>query len=212
MHGGPLHVTHFDTAARFNGFFVALCARSLWHSIHGCFLSLSISLCFFFRGNPHMFDTFWRENGDSARTVTEVPAPYRTGYDGNGREAFYSLKLLEDSIREVHGLVGNAATEGKHLVIGTGSIQLYGAALHVLTEGVEGKPAVIFAPTPYYEVFFCRSRTFVAASGRVRIADVFPYRRTRPCRTFSAAAASSGRGTVTCPRSRATLPRGRSRS
>jgi len=60
---------------------------------------------------------------------------------------------LETQIREIHALVGNAVTEGRYIVIGTGSTQLINAAVYSLSPRHDAQhPAQVVAAAPYYGV------------------------------------------------------------
>jgi hypothetical protein len=63
---------------------------------------------------------------------------------------------LETQIRGIHALVGNAVTEGRYIVIGTGSMQLINAAVYSLSPRHQDAqhPAQVVAAAPYYGV--CR--------------------------------------------------------
>ncbi|KAL2894411.1 Tryptophan aminotransferase-related protein 3 [Bienertia sinuspersici] len=60
---------------------------------------------------------------------------------------------LEKYIRKLHELVGNAITEGKHIVFGTGSTQLVNAAVHALSSS-SSTPTIVVASIPFYPVCF----------------------------------------------------------
>lgn len=59
---------------------------------------------------------------------------------------------LEKAIKALHGAIGNAATEERYIVVGTGSSQLCQAALFALSSLSEVKPVSIVAAVPYYSV------------------------------------------------------------
>lgn len=102
-------------------------------------------------GSPRMFDCYWKTNDVSSRLV--IPGSYRMGYENNGQESFFSLRALELLIQQVHKVVGNAVTENKHLVIGTGSTQLYMAAIFALSGDTSGEPAMVTAADPHYQLY-----------------------------------------------------------
>ena len=62
---------------------------------------------------------------------------------------------LETQIRGIHALVGNTVTEGRYIVIGTGSMQLINAAVYSLSprnlDAIQ-HPAQVVAAVPYYGV------------------------------------------------------------
>ena len=61
-------------------------------------------------------------------------------------------KDLEDAIRKLHQAVGNATTEDRYIVVGTGSTQLYQAALYALTAPGGPEPVNVVSAVPYYSV------------------------------------------------------------
>jgi L-tryptophan--pyruvate aminotransferase len=60
--------------------------------------------------------------------------------------------FLEQAIRKLHGMVGNAVTEGRYLVLGVGSTQLYQAALFALADSSQATPTPVVSATPHYSV------------------------------------------------------------
>ncbi|CAN6455947.1 unnamed protein product [Victoria cruziana] len=62
------------------------------------------------------------------------------------------LARLERTIRELHKMVGNAVTDGRFIVIGHGSTQLFTAAVHALSSPplFHVSPAKVVAAVPYY--------------------------------------------------------------
>ena len=62
---------------------------------------------------------------------------------------------LETQIRGIHALVGNAVTEGRYIVIGTGCMQLINAAVYSLSprnhDAIQ-HPAQVVVAAPYYGV------------------------------------------------------------
>lgn len=67
---------------------------------------------------------------------------------------WFLLPELESSIRRLHRLVGNAATDGCHVVVGTGSTQLLQAVLYALSSGDSPHqvPLSVVCAAPYYSV------------------------------------------------------------
>lgn len=54
----------------------------------------------------------------------------------------------------LHKVVGNAVTEGRHIVVGTGSSQLILAALFALSPQDAPEPISVVSEAPYYSVSF----------------------------------------------------------
>ena len=61
---------------------------------------------------------------------------------------------LGNQIVRLHKIVGNAKTEGRHIVVGTGSSQLYLAALFALSPKEATEPISVVSAAPYYSVSF----------------------------------------------------------
>lgn len=56
------------------------------------------------------------------------------------------------TVIRLHKLVGNAITEGRHIVVGTGSTQLYQAALYALCLPDASEPMSVVSAAPFYSV------------------------------------------------------------
>jgi L-tryptophan--pyruvate aminotransferase len=66
---------------------------------------------------------------------------------------------LGDSIKRLHHVVGNAVTDDRHIVVGTGSTQLFQAALYALTTPAGPEPVSIVSSAPYYSVSLTQTLT-----------------------------------------------------
>ncbi|KAL0336113.1 UNVERIFIED_CONTAM: Tryptophan aminotransferase-related protein 2 [Sesamum radiatum] len=73
---------------------------------------------------------------------------------------------LEEEIKRLHKIVGNAIVENRHIVVGTGSSQLILAALYALSDPLnEPNPISVVSAAPYYSSYpettdFLRSGLF----------------------------------------------------
>jgi selenocysteine lyase/cysteine desulfurase len=74
---------------------------------------------------------------------------HRMSYETTNK--FMSLEL-EKHIRRLHALVGNAITQDKYLVFGSGSTQLLNALVYALSPDNTSSPASVVATAPYYQV------------------------------------------------------------
>lgn len=92
-------------------------------------------------------EPFWTSKEISGMLV---PGWHRMGYT-YPNELAMSLEL-EKYIRKLHELAGNAITEGMHIVFGTGSTQLFNAAVHALSSSSHSKSVIVVASIPYYLV------------------------------------------------------------
>jgi hypothetical protein len=104
----------------------------------------------FCSGNPLLFEAFWRANPDLGTAV--IPGWYRLGYlPKPGAETFYNDAFI-DAVRGMHTLVGNAVTEGRYILVGTGSMQLVNAVVHSLALQNPETVSPVVARAPYYSV------------------------------------------------------------
>jgi L-tryptophan--pyruvate aminotransferase len=71
-----------------------------------------------------------------------------------GNVCWFLEPELGDAIRRLHRVVGNAVTEDRHIVVGTGSTQLFQAALYALTStpAAAVEPVSVVSSAPYYSV------------------------------------------------------------
>ena len=78
---------------------------------------------------------------------------HRMGYTYS--DGSYISQLLVEYIQTLHDIVGNAVTEGKHIVFGSGSTQLLNAAVYALSPDTSSlSPAKVVATPPYFPVSF----------------------------------------------------------
>jgi L-tryptophan---pyruvate aminotransferase len=108
-------------------------------------------------GDPTMFEEFWRGTGAAAEIV--IPGWQTMSYFSDvGNVCWFLEPGLDQEVRRVHRLVGNAAVDGYHVVVGTGSTQLFMAALYALSPpagaGAGAAPMSVVSTAPYYSVSF----------------------------------------------------------
>lgn len=98
-------------------------------------------------GDPLIFGSYWRANAEASAVL--IPGWYRIGYE------FYHplIPAFEEEIRALHSFVGNAITEGRYILIGTGATQLLLAAFLSLSLDAQGLPVSTIVPAPYYETY-----------------------------------------------------------
>lgn len=65
----------------------------------------------------------------------------------------YTDALLR-TIRDLHGMVGNAVTKDRYIVVGTGSMQLINAVVHSLALLNSDRVSSVVAKAPYYSVHY----------------------------------------------------------
>lgn len=115
-------------------------------------------------GDPQLFEDYWRQHPEMGTVVT--PGWYRMGYQiGEGQLTNFVNHALEAAIRELHALTGNAVTEGRYIVLGTGSMQLINAAVHSLALQQPNVSNVV-ALAPYYGAYEFQTKWFHTANYR----------------------------------------------
>ena len=99
-----------------------------------------------------MYEAFWKEAGDCAAVV--IPGWRGMSYfaDAAGGLCCFLEPEFEREVRRLHRLVGNAAVDGYHLVVGTGATQLSQAAMYALSPADADHPIGVVSPAPYYSV------------------------------------------------------------
>ena len=111
-----------------------------------------------------MFEAFWRETGDAAELV--IPGWQTMSYFSDvGNVCWFMEPLFDQQVRRLHRTVGNAAVDGYHVLVGTGSTQLFMAALYALSPADADQPTSVVSTAPYYSSYpavtdFLRSGLF----------------------------------------------------
>lgn len=111
-----------------------------------------------------MYYTFWK-NVDDKCTVTIKASElmsYFADLDQGG--VFYQLPEFSAAVHQVHRVVGNAVTEGRYIIGGTGSSQLFTVALRALASTVNNtntdnnlkkkRQIPVVCAEPFYSVTF----------------------------------------------------------
>jgi L-tryptophan--pyruvate aminotransferase len=101
-------------------------------------------------GDPTMFEDFWFRNG--GHSVTVILGYQRMSYFAQSEHVWFMESELDQQIRALHQVVGNAVTDGRHIVVGTGSTQLFQAVLYALTSPDQPQPTSIVSAAPFYSV------------------------------------------------------------
>lgn len=98
-----------------------------------------------------MYERFWRQMGD--RTTITIPGWQSMSYFSDPTSICWFLEpeFAKEVVR-LHSIVGNAVTEGRHVVVGTGSSQLILAALYALSNPNAAQPISVVSAVPYYSV------------------------------------------------------------
>lgn len=112
-------------------------------------------------GNPYFLEPFWMQHAASSAIL--VSGWHRMGYTYS--DGTHISELLVKYIRKVHGIVGNAITEGRYIIFGSGATQLLSAAVYALSSDSSMSPAKVVTTTPFYSLYreqtqFFNSRDF----------------------------------------------------
>ncbi|CAO2199191.1 unnamed protein product [Urochloa humidicola] len=105
-------------------------------------------------GDPTMFEEFWRGTGSAAEIV--IPGWQTMSYFSDvGNVCWFLEPGFDHEVRRLHRLVGNAAVDGYHVLVGTGSTQLFMAALYALSPpaATRAEPMSVVSTAPYYSSY-----------------------------------------------------------
>lgn len=64
----------------------------------------------------------------------------------------YVSAELERITRKLHNVVGNAVTDNRFVIFGTGATQLIAASVHALSQTNAASPSRLVSAIPYYNV------------------------------------------------------------
>ncbi|KAM2680195.1 hypothetical protein EV2_012018 [Malus domestica] len=105
------------------------------------------------QGDPTVFESYWRKMGDKCTMV--ISGSELMSYISDFTSVCWFLEpALEAAVRRFHRTVGNAVVDGdRHIVVGTGSTQLYQAALYALTSPGRSEPVSVVSAAPYYSSY-----------------------------------------------------------
>ncbi|KAH6809599.1 hypothetical protein C2S51_027382 [Perilla frutescens var. frutescens] len=116
-------------------------------------------------GDPTMYESYWKKVGHKC-SVT-MSGFESLSYFGDAKSVCWFMeKKLEEEIKKLHKVAGNAVVEGRHVVVGTGSSQLILAALYALSDRLNlPHPVDVVSAAPYYSSYpemieFLRSGLF----------------------------------------------------
>ncbi|KAL8532693.1 hypothetical protein ACS0TY_009053 [Phlomoides rotata] len=104
-------------------------------------------------GSPDVYEEYWKRLGDFNITI---PCNRSLSYVVNPNNVcWYLMPKLEEEIKSIHKIVGNAVIEDRHIVVGTGSTQLIQAAFYALSNIFnQSNPISVMAAAPYYSVSY----------------------------------------------------------
>ncbi|CAA0265364.1 unnamed protein product [Arabidopsis thaliana] len=112
-------------------------------------------------GDPLFLEPFWMRQAE--RSAVLVSGWHRMSYiyeDGT-----YVSRELEKVIRKLHSVVGNAVTDNRFVIFGSGTTQLLAAAVHALslTNSSVSSPARLLTSIPYYAMYKDQAEFFDSA-------------------------------------------------
>ncbi|KAK7855875.1 l-tryptophan--pyruvate aminotransferase 1 [Quercus suber] len=114
-------------------------------------------------GDPTVFEPFWQKMGDKCDVLIRG-SDLMSYYSDKNNVCWFLEPELGDAIKRLHGVVGNALTDKRHIVLGTGSTQLFQALLYALTAPAAPEPesVSVVSSAPYYSVSLtdCDACTF----------------------------------------------------
>ncbi|KAL5723919.1 L-tryptophan--pyruvate aminotransferase [Ranunculus cassubicifolius] len=103
-------------------------------------------------GDPTMFEEYWQKNENKC-TVT-IGGSKSLSYFSNPKNFCWFLEPeLGDEIKRLHKIVGNAVTDDRYILVGTGSTQLFQAALFALSSSDSSEPINVVSAAPYYSCY-----------------------------------------------------------
>ena len=114
-------------------------------------IEIKMLIWYFCSGDPTVYEGFWRQTGD--KTTIIIPGWQSMSYFSDVTNICWFLEpeFAKEVVR-LHKVVGNAVTEDRHIVVGTGSSQLFLAALYALSPRDAPEPISVVSASPYYSV------------------------------------------------------------
>ncbi|PHT28562.1 Tryptophan aminotransferase-related protein 2 [Capsicum baccatum] len=103
-------------------------------------------------GDPTMYEVYWKQMGD--RTTLVLSGWQSISYFSDTKNHCWFLEpSFANAVTKLHNLVGNAQTRSYHIVVGTGSTQLFQAALYALCPSNAPEPMSIVSAAPFYSSY-----------------------------------------------------------
>ncbi|KAI5562736.1 hypothetical protein BDE02_15G070300 [Populus trichocarpa] len=103
-------------------------------------------------GDPTMYERYWQQTGDKSTIL--IPGWQSMSYFSDAGSLCWFLEPeFAKEIFRLHKVVGNAVTEDRYIVVGTGSTQLYQAVLYALSPLDAAEPLSVVSAAPYYSSY-----------------------------------------------------------
>ncbi|XP_020217965.1 L-tryptophan--pyruvate aminotransferase 1 [Cajanus cajan] len=105
------------------------------------------------RGDPLVFEAYWKKMSEAC-TVVIKGWELMSYLSDDKNVCWYMLPEFGEAVRRLHHVVGNAVTQERHIVVGTGATQLFQAALYALSSDSQApQPINVVAAAPYYSEY-----------------------------------------------------------
>ncbi|KAL8154176.1 hypothetical protein V2J09_011936 [Rumex salicifolius] len=99
-----------------------------------------------------MYEKLWQEAGD--KSSTSIPGWRSISYFSDPSNLCWFLEPeLAREILRLHQIVANAVTDNRHIVVGSGSIHLFQAALYALSLPQPNHPVSVVSSLPCYSSY-----------------------------------------------------------
>ncbi|KAL3824875.1 hypothetical protein ACJIZ3_020904 [Penstemon smallii] len=103
-------------------------------------------------GDPTMYEKYWQQMGE--KTTVVIPGWKFISYFSDVKKLCWFLEPdFENAVIRLHKLVGNAVTEDRHIVVGTGSTQLFQAVLYAVSPPNASEPMNVVSAAPFYSSY-----------------------------------------------------------
>ncbi|CAA2969550.1 tryptophan aminotransferase-related 2 [Olea europaea subsp. europaea] len=103
-------------------------------------------------GDPTMYEKYWQQMGDKTKVVING-WQFISYFSDVSRVCWFLEPEFANSIIRLHKLVGNAITEDRYIVVGTGSTQLFQALLYAVSPPNSSEPISVVSAAPFYSSY-----------------------------------------------------------